>query len=165
MPFIYEQRHRCPLSFYPPAWTGRPLFVFAGLHELSTPGVHSIDITADLVGSYPTFSPLPHIKQGGSFLLHQLTLADLFPLGSGMPCVARTFLSSSPPSCKDRQKQRQAGSLRCFCGQRYKENKNIEPIGYVFIRLFSIKATRVNQITGFPILKYEITNAQTDTQV
>ena len=98
LPFIYEQRHRCSLSFYPPAWTGRPLFVFAGLHELSTPGVHSIDITADLVGSYPTFSPLPHIKQGGSFLLHQLTLADLFPLGSGMPCVARTFLSSSPPS-------------------------------------------------------------------
>ena len=75
----------------------------AGLHELSTPGVHSTGIAAGLVGSYPTFSPLPvltikclNIKTGGSFLLHLLTLADLFPLGSGMPCVARTFLSSAP---------------------------------------------------------------------
>ena len=99
LPFIYGQRRRCPLSFYPPARTGRPLFLrqaqdkFAGLHELSTPGVHSADITADLVGSYPTFSPLPH-GRGGYFLLHLLTLADLFLLGSGMPCVARTFLPS-----------------------------------------------------------------------
>ena len=67
---------------------------FAGLHELSTPGVHSIDITADLVSSYLTFSPLPH-GRGGLSLLHLLTLADLFLLGSGMPCVARTFLSFS----------------------------------------------------------------------
>ena len=107
--FIYEQCRHCPLSFYPPAWTGRPLSLltcakqsFAGLHELSTLGVHSIDITADLVSSCLTFSPLP-LEGGGYFLLHLLTLADHFPLGSGMPCVARTFLSLLW--------QRQAGSL------------------------------------------------------
>jgi len=74
--------------------------------------VHSTDIAAGLVGSYPTFSPLPEgelpmaTPSGGSFLLHLLTLADLFLLGSGMPCVARTFLSLL--------RQRQAGSLFCF---------------------------------------------------
>jgi len=31
----------------------------AGLHELATSNVHSICVTTDLVGSYPTFSPLP----------------------------------------------------------------------------------------------------------
>ena len=41
---------------------------------------------------------------GSCFLLHWLTLADHFPLGSRMPCVARTFLSSF--------EQRQAGSLK-----------------------------------------------------
>ena len=29
---------------------GQPSLLFAGLHELSTPGVHSTDITAGLVG-------------------------------------------------------------------------------------------------------------------
>ena len=79
---------------------------FAGLHELSTPGVHSTDIAAGLVSSCLTFSPLPistfqlsdvsTFQTGGCFLLHLQTLADLFPLGSGMPCVARTFLSPVP---------------------------------------------------------------------
>ena len=35
-----------------------------------------------------------NISKGGYFLLHRQTLASLFPLGSEMPCVARTFLSS-----------------------------------------------------------------------
>ena len=30
---------------------------------------------------------------GGYFLLHVLALADFYLLGSGVPCVARTFLS------------------------------------------------------------------------
>ena len=82
----------------------------AGLHELSTPGVHSIDITADLVSSYLTFSPLPH-GRGGLSLLHLLTLADLFLLGSGMPCVARTFLSFSAAASR---------FTVCFWVQSYK---------------------------------------------
>ena len=31
-------------------------------------------------------------RQGGCFLLHDLTLTDYFPLRSGAPCAARTFL-------------------------------------------------------------------------
>ena len=58
LPFIQHLcRHR-HLSFYPPAWTGRPLVVFAGLHELSAPGMYSTNVTIGLVGSYSTFSPL-----------------------------------------------------------------------------------------------------------
>ena len=46
-----------------------------------------------LVGSYSTFSPLPlPERRGGYFLLRYSTLADSFLLGSGMLCVARTFL-------------------------------------------------------------------------
>ena len=46
-----------------------------------------------LVSSYLTFSPLPC---GGCFLLHVQALADFYLLGSGVPCVARTFLSPPP---------------------------------------------------------------------
>lgn len=91
-----------PSIVLPSSSSGPPSLLVAGLHELSTPGVHSIDITADLVSSCLTFSPLP-LEGGGYFLLHLLTLADHFLLGSGMPCVARTFLSLLW--------QRQAGSL------------------------------------------------------
>ena len=97
---------------------------FAGLHELSTPGVHSTDIAAGLVSSCLTFSPLPistfqlsdvsTFQTGGCFLLHLQTLADLFPLGSGMPCVARTFLSPVPFPPEAETRQRQAGSLNVF---------------------------------------------------
>ena len=73
----------------------------AGIRELSTSGVHSPHVTIRLVGSCPTFSPLPSIRkhtlllsvEGGCFLLHVQALADFYPLGSGVPCVARTFLS------------------------------------------------------------------------
>ena len=42
------------------------------------------------------------LADGGSFLLHALTLADYFPLRSGMPCVARTFLSRPKPAAASR---------------------------------------------------------------
>lgn len=101
------------LSFHPPARTGRPLFFFAGLHELSTSGMHSTSVATGLVGSCPAFSPLPRLslvwgRRGGSFLLHGQTLANLFPLGSGMPCAARTFLS-----CQNDTSDR---PLQCFLG-------------------------------------------------
>ena len=58
------------------------------------PGCTARCVTARLVGSYPTFSPLPlhHGESGGCFLLHRPTLASPFPLGSGVPYAARTFL-------------------------------------------------------------------------
>lgn len=62
----------------------------AGIHELATSKAHSTCVTTDLVGSYPAFSPLPC---GGCFLLRLSAVSDCFPLGSGMLCVARTFLS------------------------------------------------------------------------
>lgn len=37
-----------------------------GIHELSTSDVHSTHVTTRLVGSYPTFSPLPLSLQKGS---------------------------------------------------------------------------------------------------
>ncbi len=68
---------------------------FAGLRELSTSGVHSTHVAMRLVSSYLAFSPLPP-GGGGCFLLHVQALANFYPLGSGVPCVARTFLSPPP---------------------------------------------------------------------
>ena len=62
----------------------------AGIHELATSKAHSTCVTTSLVGSYPAFSPLPC---GGCSLLRLSAVAGCFPLGSGMLCVARTFLS------------------------------------------------------------------------
>ena len=62
-------------------------------------------VTIRLVGSYPTFSPLPlPERSGGYFLLRYSTLADSFLLGSRMLYVARTFLirrsvSDRPTGC------------------------------------------------------------------
>ncbi len=56
-PSVSQRLLPCALSFYPPPRTSRP--DNAGIRELSTPGVHSTYVTTRLVGSYPTFSPLP----------------------------------------------------------------------------------------------------------
>ena len=74
-----------------PSDVGRATLLNAGLHDLTTPKMHSPHIAIRLVGSYPTFSPLPP-GGGGYFLLHYSTLTDSFLLGSRMLCVARTFL-------------------------------------------------------------------------
>ena len=44
------------------------------------------------VSSYLTFSPLPLQSGAVIFCSTSHTLADIFPLGSMMPCAARTFL-------------------------------------------------------------------------
>ena len=76
----------------------------AGLRGLSSSDVYSTTVASRLVSSYLTFSPLPPEWKtrhaglhptacgGGCFLLHVSALADSFPLGSGMPCAAQTFL-------------------------------------------------------------------------
>ncbi len=48
------------------------------------------------VSSYLTFSPFPleRSRRGGYFLLHYYTLTDIFPLGSMVLSVVRTFLSA-----------------------------------------------------------------------
>ena len=61
----------------PPSDVGRATLVNAGLHDLTTPKMHSPHIAIRLVGSYPTFSPLPP-GGGGYFLLHYSTLTDSF---------------------------------------------------------------------------------------
>ena len=60
-------------------------------------------VTMRLVGSYPTFSPLPlPERRGGYFLLRYSTLADSFLLGSRMLSVARTFLLHANVHATDR---------------------------------------------------------------
>lgn len=49
-----------------------------GLHELTAPRWHSLAITRQLVVSYTTFSPLPHTRRGGYFLLPTPAVADSF---------------------------------------------------------------------------------------
>lgn len=63
LPFIQDLCHHRPQSFYPPAWAGYPLLSCAGLHELSTLGMYSANVTISLVGSYSTFSPLPFTRR------------------------------------------------------------------------------------------------------
>lgn len=83
-----------------PRHLGRVALFGAGIRELSTSEVHGTNVAARPVGSYPTFSPLPASRlrtrmpnAGGYFLLHDFALASDFPLRSGSPFVARTFLS------------------------------------------------------------------------
>ncbi len=60
----------------------------------------------------PPSHPYPDIlaERGGCFLLRYSTLADSFLLGSGMLCVARTFLVRTEAQATDRP--------AAFCRQR-----------------------------------------------
>ena len=58
------------------------------------------------VSSYLAFSPLPPKIGGGCFLSHYSTLADGFPLGNMMLCVARTFLPQHNYTASDKT---------CYC--------------------------------------------------
>jgi hypothetical protein len=48
--------------------------------------------TGKLLPHLFTLIPLSEAEGDGYFLLHYYTLADIFPLGSMVLCVARTFL-------------------------------------------------------------------------
>jgi hypothetical protein len=50
--------------------------------------------TGELLPHLFTLSPPGKAEEGGYFLLHYYTLADIFPLGSMVLCVVRTFLSA-----------------------------------------------------------------------
>src|SRR5690606_18787578 len=51
------------------------------------------DVTTTAGELLPRLFTLPPASRGGHFLLHYYTLTDIFPLGSMVLCVARTFLS------------------------------------------------------------------------
>ena len=99
--FIWMCCRRHILSFYPPTFLRResnepPSNV--GLHELSASEVHGLPRHhGNRWALTPTFSPLPACGAkpcaGGYFLLHEFAFTDDFPLRSGMPCAARTFLT------------------------------------------------------------------------
>ena len=109
-----------------PSDVGRATLLNAGLHDLTTPKMHSPHITTRLVGSYPAFSPLQSTGDCGCFLLHYSAFADSFPLGSRMLCVARTFLLYI-------LYQRQTDRL-LFCGQSYRIILKFRHISDKYIR-------------------------------
>ena len=57
-------------------WTGRPQSV--GIRELSSSDVHSTTVASRLVGSYPTFSPLPLMAQSPAWSRSALFPRRLF---------------------------------------------------------------------------------------
>ena len=77
--FIYYASRPASPAFYPPPsqWSdGTPSN--DGIHELAAPRWYSPMITHRLVVSYTTFSPLPHTRRGGCFLLPTPAVADSF---------------------------------------------------------------------------------------
>ena len=77
--FIYSVSHPTALAFYPPPShrsDGTPSN--DGIHELAAPRWYSPMIAHRLVVSYTTFSPLPHTRRGGYFLLPTPAVADSF---------------------------------------------------------------------------------------
>ena len=127
VPVIYL-RCMSPYNFSGlPSDMGRATLVGVGLHDLTTPKMHSPTCYHAAGGLLPHLLTLTkpfhlskeHLeKPGGSFLLHYSTFADSFPLGSRMLCVARTFLFCH-------KHQRQTGRLFSLCKVKHL-NWNIE---------------------------------------
>ena len=82
--FILVECCHPTLAFYPVARTSSPQALL--YMNLQLPRCTAAVSPQSLVGSYPTFSPLPHLqflnfyifRRGGCFLLHYSTLADCF---------------------------------------------------------------------------------------
>ena len=77
--FIYYASRPASPAFYPPSslWSdGTPSN--DGIHELAAPRWYSPMVAHRLVVSYTTFSPLPHTRRGGCFLLPTPAVADSF---------------------------------------------------------------------------------------
>lgn len=91
-PFVIYLEHTSPyVSSNLPPDLGDEHPTYVGVFDLTTHDSYNIRVTPNLVGSYPTFSPLP-TEVGGYFLLRSFTLTSDFPLGSMASSVARTFL-------------------------------------------------------------------------
>ena len=149
MPVIYLVR-LSPDGFSGlPSDMGRATLMDAGLHDLTTPKTHGPCVATRPVGSYPAFSPLPpegdDTSGGGYFLLRYSTLADSFLLGSGMLCVARTFLLH-------KLRKRQAGRLlrgckgtkTCRCGKVLSEKVWVQPCLLSYSSFISLSFSSVS---------------------
>ena len=80
-------------------------------------------VTAEPVGSYPAFSPLPARRPAVIFCCAH-TPRGAFPLGSMVSCVARTFLSNAAierPALKDANKTVKVSGL--LQKTKYSNNK------------------------------------------
>ena len=103
MPAIYLRLLSPTGSSGLPSDVGRATLIMSVYMTLQLLRRTARHVTMRLVGSYPTFSPLPlPERSGGYFLLRYSTLADSFLLGSRMLCVARTFLFRLAASAADR---------------------------------------------------------------
>ena len=78
---------------YPPASDEQPLSpVYMVFQPIRCTAPDVATRTGELLPHLFTLIPLSEAERGGYFLLHYYTLADIFPLGSMVLCVARTFL-------------------------------------------------------------------------
>ena len=59
-----------------PSDVGRATLVDAGLHDLTTPKMHSTHIAIRLVSSYLTFSPLPFLVKEKAVIFFCITLSS-----------------------------------------------------------------------------------------
>ena len=98
-----------------PSDVGRATLINAGLHDLTTPKMHSPTCHHAAGGLLLHLLTLT-LKQGGYFLLHYSTFADSFPLGSRMLYVARTFLFCSTTSATDRSTAFRDAKINIFIG-------------------------------------------------
>ena len=107
---IYLLRRSLAVSSNLPPDIGRAALNCRYTWSCNPRGAQPRSIATLAVGSYPTFSPLPH-ECGGYFLLHYYTLTSIKPLTCAVLCVARTFLPHPKVAatrricgCKDSQK-------------------------------------------------------------
>jgi hypothetical protein len=101
--FIWDSRHRLPLAAYPFRFPGRsrePGRATLCFRRTGRPGIY---MASQLMGwtalhvTMQTGELLPHLftlTPEGAVIFSSTchTLTDIFPLGSMMPCAARTFL-------------------------------------------------------------------------
>lgn len=93
-PVIYLRRRSPAASSNLPPDIGRATLDCRYTRSCNPRDVLPGDIAAPAVGSYPAFSPLP--RTGAVvFCYLDCALTDIYPLGSAVLCVARTFLSPS----------------------------------------------------------------------
>ncbi len=63
--------------------------------------------TGGLLPRLFTLTPSTHGKRSGNFLSHEHTLTNIFPLGSMVLCVARTFLPFLTETAMERPAQKE----------------------------------------------------------
>jgi hypothetical protein len=90
LPFISSRRHRRALAVHP-STSDEPSYN-VDIHDLTTHKMYSTSHHCKVGGLLPRLFTLT--ASGGYFLLHYSAIADSFPLGNMVLCVARTFLTS-----------------------------------------------------------------------